>query len=279
MLVSFAQRCQGIPVRDRLPKTGNIADSPRQIARMELPTGQLDTLKTDAAALLEGCADAAQPGGTGDPDDSDLAMLVQGFEQLLDVIARAESDLQAGGSTGSADITELGVYAQQLIESLAARIGQSGTDESRRQLAAIHINIALWIARQGGVIDTLEPIVDALAYFANTSRDPDTLADLCGVIGKIVAAVSPVITQDLAKANPGRPWRVLLLNQSIVATRSHNAGLMEQTFALLTNSLPEDAGQFFTEGMQQMDALNYPEHVRAVMAKYHRQWNIDRSLH
>ncbi len=42
---------------------------------------------------------------------------------------------------------------------------------------------------------------------------------------------------------------------------------------------PEDAGQFFTEGMQQMNALNYPEHVHAVMAKYHRQWNNDRSLH
>jgi hypothetical protein len=34
---------------------------------------------------------------------------------------------------------------------------------------------------------------------------------------------------------------------------------------------PEDAEQFFTEGMQQMDALNYREHARAVMAKYHRQ--------
>jgi hypothetical protein len=34
---------------------------------------------------------------------------------------------------------------------------------------------------------------------------------------------------------------------------------------------PEDAGQFFTEGMQQMDALNYHKYVRAVMAKYPRQ--------
>jgi hypothetical protein len=54
---------------------------------------------------------------------------------------------------------------------------------------------------------------------------------------------------------------------------------MEQAFAQLTSSLPEDAGQFFTEGMQQMDALDYPEPVREVMAKYHRQWNMDRSLH
>jgi len=143
MLASFAQPCQGFPVRDRVPKTGNIGVSPEQNARMELPSGQLDTLNT----------------------------------------------------------------------------------------------------------------------------------------GAIVAAASPVISQDLEKANPGRPWRALLLNQGIVATRSHDAGLMEQAFAVLTYYLPKDVGQFFTEGMQQMDALNYPEHVRAVMAKYHRQRNIDRSLH
>ncbi|MDX1697273.1 MAG: hypothetical protein R3308_03260, partial [Thiohalobacterales bacterium] len=67
--------------------------------------------------------------------------------------------------------------------------------------------------------------------------------------------------------------------QSIVATRSHDTALMEEAFAALTDRLPEDAGRFFTEGMQQMDALDYPQHVREVMARYHRQWNVDRSLH
>ena len=47
----------------------------------------------------------------------------------------------------------------------------------------------------------------------------------------------------------------------------------------LTRHLPEDAARFFTEGMQQMDALNYPAHVREVMQKYHRQWTLDRALH
>jgi hypothetical protein len=106
---------------------------------MELPTGQLDTLKSGAAALLDACAAIEPPSRSGGPNDSDMAMLVQGFDQLLDV--------------------------------------------------------------------------------------------------------------------------------------------MEQAFDLLTNNLPKDTGQFFTEGMQQMDALNYPEHVRAVMTKCHRQRNIDRSLH
>ena len=35
----------------------------------------------------------------------------------------------------------------------------------------------------------------------------------------------------------------------------------------------------FAEGMQQMDALDYPPHVRAVMDRYHRRWTVNRSLH
>jgi len=83
----------------------------------------------------------------------------------------------------------------------------------------------------------------------------------------------------IAGIDTGRPWRVLLLNHCIVATRSHNTGLMEDAFALLSARLPEDAARFFTEGMQQMDALDYPQRVREVMEKYHRRWTVNRSLH
>jgi hypothetical protein len=54
---------------------------------------------------------------------------------------------------------------------------------------------------------------------------------------------------------------------------------MDQAFSVLTHYLPEDAARFFTEGMQQMEALDYPSHVRRVMEKYHRQWTVNRSLH
>jgi hypothetical protein len=245
---------------------------------MQLPTGQLDTLRTDAATLLAGCAAAGSPAGENDSGTS-LPMLEEAFDQLIGVLARAESDLQSGGSTGTAGVTELGEYALQLVDNLAVRIGQTGDDSLRQAQAALTINLALWIARHGGVIDTPEAVVDALALFANTTTDTHALAGLYAIISTIISAMSPVISQDLEKINPGRPWRVLLLNQSIVATRSHNTELMEEAFALLTESLPADAGHFFTEGMQQMDALNYPGHVREVMARYHRQWNVDRSLH
>jgi hypothetical protein len=121
--------------------------------------------------------------------------------------------------------------------------------------------------------------VDALAIVANNTADASELESLSGIMGEIAAAVSPVIREDLEKINPGRPWRVLLLNNGIVATRSHNPDIMEAAFAVLTRHLPEDAARFFTEGMEQMEALDYPPQVRKVMEKYHRQWTVNRSLH
>ncbi len=245
---------------------------------MEIPTGRPADLQSLLDSLLpaciEGSADARTP-----REASDSSSLVEAFRQLLNVMARIESDAHADRMSDSTDITEIGEYALRLQEALAALATNAGLEDRQEALALVCINIALWVADHNGRIDTLEPVVDALALLANNLREPARLEALSHVISRIVAAVSPMISQDLEKVNPGRPWRVLLLNQSIIATRSHNPELMEQAFTLLTEKLPEDAPRFFTEGMQQMDALNYPEHVRKVMEKYHRQWTRNRALH
>ena len=92
-------------------------------------------------------------------------------------------------------------------------------------------------------------------------------------------ATAPVIQQDIEKTNPGRPWRILHLNRAIVATRTHQPDLMDEAFGDLTRHLPEDAAGFFSQGMEQMELLNYPPHVRAVMDRYYRKWSVNRSLH
>jgi len=244
---------------------------------MEIPTGRPADLQSLLDSLLPACVEATadMPAAKG---ASDPSTLVEAFRQLLNVMARIESDAQADRMSDSADITEIGEYALRLQEALAALAAAAGLEEHREALALVSVNIALWVADHGGRIDTLEPVVDALALLANNLREPASLEALSHVINRIVEAVSPLISQDLEKMNPGRPWRVLLLNQSIIATRSHNPELMEQAFAVLTGKLPEEAARFFTEGMQQMDALDYPQHVRRVMEKYHRQWKVNRAL-
>jgi hypothetical protein len=241
---------------------------------MNLPDSQLDSIRTRITTLVDACLAS----GPDQPDDTEQSRLRQAFTQLTEVMARLDADA-ATGQVEPGEITEIGEYALRLAENLAASPGCSGSQPQRLELAGLTIGLALWIARLGGRIDTLEPVVDAIALQANAIRDPHRLEVLCEQIHRIVPAVSPLISQDIEKINPGRPWRVLLLNQGIVATRSHNTRLMEQAFAELTRYLPDDAARFFSEGMQQMDALDYPEPVRQVMQKYHRQWTRDRSLH
>jgi len=250
---------------------------------MQIPTGQLDTLRDGTRRLLDDALRAAGDSDAAPDPETGLPMLIAAFEQLFEVMARVEGDREASSpqapGTATGDITELGEYAFKLHKDLGAHIEQAGLQEDRPLLTAQVINFALWIARRGGRIDTLEPVVDALAIVANNTADASELESLSGIMGEIAAAVSPVIREDLEKINPGRPWRVLLLNNGIVATRSHNPDIMEAAFAVLTRHLPEDAARFFTEGMEQMEALDYPPQVRKVMEKYHRQWTANRSLH
>ena len=246
---------------------------------MQIPTGELAAIHADIDAILAACKEHEPATATQAVNASGLATLAQALEQLTDVMTRVESDRLSTSDTTEADITEIGNYALQLHEALSAETSQRGLGGQQLPLASLAINIALWIGRHGGHIETLEPVADALALVANSSRDPAELRTLSGAMDEIIAAVSSVISQDLEKMNPGRPWRVLLLNHSIVATRSYDTGLMEAAFNVLSSKLPEDATRFFSEGMEQMDALDYPPHVREVMEKYHREWPVKRSLH
>ena len=200
-------------------------------------------------------------------------------------MARVEADGQAeasdrtGRRAGDEDITELGEYGFRLQENLASLVDQAGPAELKDTMAALIVDLALWVAAHGGRLDSIEALVDALALIANRTTDPRELGRLNEVMGRIIDAVSPLIREDLEKINPGRPWRVLLLNRCIVATRSHDADRMTEAFDFLVDHLPEDAPGFFAAGMQQMEALDYPAHVRRVMEKYHRRWVVNPALH
>jgi hypothetical protein len=244
-----------------------------------------EQLSTLLGQVPEGDAEARPaPATTTEP-----AMIAEAFGRLLKVMARVEEDHDSVSRAPRAsqptarlledDVTELGEYAFRLIEELSRRFAHPAMEEQKRQTDDLTIGFALWIARHGGHIETLEPVVDAIARVANTTHDPGALEQLSETIGTIITAVSAVIQKDLDKFNPGRPWRVILLNQGIVATRSHNPAIMERAFSELVQHLPEDAASFFTQGMEQMDALNYPARVREVMERYYRQWSVNRSLH
>ncbi len=207
--------------------------------------------------------------------------LLSGMERAIDVMERADADADArrGEPALSADeITEIGDFALGLLQGIVDRVEATSGHQSR-DLARLSIPICLWIARQGGSINKLELAVNSLAAWANELQDTLQIADLARVIREIIDATSDQIRRDLEQDNPMRPWRIINLNYGIVATRSHDPGLMDEAFRVLVENLPQDARAFFREGMQQMETIGYPDDVREVVERYDRMWGAGDTLH
>lgn len=212
--------------------------------------------------------------------------LLAGMDQAVDVMARAEADSavkttmssESIGLLEEKDISQIGQYALDLLEAMVSFV-QNKTGEQNRDLIRLSMPLTLWIARHGGKLSQIDMVVNSLAGYANEISEPHKLAELTGVIKEIVDACDDTIRQDLEQTNMMRPWRVLNLNYGIVATRSHEPALIEQAYDALIKNLPQDARQFFKEGLQQMDAIGYPEEVREVVEKYNKSWGAESVLH
>ena len=90
---------------------------------------------------------------------------------------------------------------------------------------------------------------------------------------KITNSAHKMIKADIDKSEPGCPWRILNLNHGIIATRTHNIDIMNTVFEQLLQRLPNDAANFFADGMKQMDIIGYPEHVKHVMEQFYQLTN------
>lgn len=221
----------------------------------------------------------------GGADDSDPRILLASLGDLLDGMRRLEPedprDLfeETNAGSGMKDIGTLGDNGLHLLAQLAAIAGRLHLPQRALAIEGLALPLACWVARRGGEITHLGPVVNCAAGLANRLRKPAELGQLYGLLTDVMNAVSPQISQDTASSDPTRPWRVLLLNRAIVATRSHKTALMEDAFESVIDHLPEEAPTFFREGMEQMEALNYPSQVRALMQRYHDQWRDRRVLH
>ncbi|MHB8741597.1 MAG: hypothetical protein ACYC9L_00590 [Sulfuricaulis sp.] len=202
--------------------------------------------------------------------------LAEAIHQFLAVVERIDKDEGKVGPAANDDVTQLGDYGMTLLTDLSAWASQLNLPVPRQDLEIVTLATADWIMRHEGQIRTLDPVVNALANFANRLHDPAALEPLILIMSRVAQASAKFIKQDLEKNNPGRPWRVLHLNRGIVATRTNNPAIMEQVFEDLVRYLPDDAPAFFAEGMQQMEALNYPQPVRQVMGRYFDRWTRPR---
>ena len=218
--------------------------------------------------------------------ESSPERLLAAMAQAIDVMERAGADVASGSSEKlieEKEISEIGDYVLTLIEGLLGHVqAESDIEKAARQgraLMRLTLPVASWVAHCGGRLDKLDMVVNALADYANEFREPEQLAELTRLIATIIRAASDTIRHDLEQTNPMRPWRILHLNYGIVATRSHDPELIETAYDVLVKHLPQDARQFFREGMQQMDIVGYPQAVRDVVKKYDQMWGSESTLH
>ena len=233
----------------------------------------LPELADTMLALCESTRSVAESAQMSDSQLPDPEQICEGLGRFADIIRHmdqqpGETDEQFDASDAASDYKELSDYGLDLLNQLGDWCDQLELTETRAALDEVIVTLGVWSARHLGPLHKIEPIVDALSKVANNSTDPVFLAELSHVYREIADAVAPVIKQDIDKSDPSRPWRILNLNYAIVSTRSHQPEIMESAFAQLLIRLPEDAAGFFTEGMEQMEVIGYPDHVRRVMEKY-----------
>ncbi len=270
----------GFPGRDRADETPGKA--PDTIRRMLFTSLDMRTIsrhfEAAAPALIEaGRRSGITLDGTGQSPASRLRELQRLFEQLQ--LIESGDPLDANGSGKAIGLEELGDTAIRMLADLSLVAGNLGLARESQQLEDLTLPMALWITRHGGGLRSLAPVVNALARQANTLRDPDTLGQLYRFAAELRQAVAERDREPGTPADPHSPWRLLVMNQAIIATRSHRPELIEDAYQFLTEALPEEASRFFEEGMQQMELLNYPPVVRQVVEKFHRLWCQPRTLH
>jgi len=230
---------------------------------MEIVIKTLDDARDHISKILDRLRllDADKKSDSEEPIETTIAA----FYQFLDIAAGVEDRKQEFASN---DISDIGEHGLTILEKLIYKTAAPEYTIEKGILTQIVLLVTDWIIQRDGIINLLEPIVDALAQVANSITEQQQLIALVDFMSEIIDACSDSIKQDMEMSNMQRPWRVLHINRGIVATRSNDPTTMRRIFAELITALPMDAPNFFKEGMSEMVRLNYPEQVREVMQEF-----------
>ncbi len=206
----------------------------------------------------------------GSNSDSNPEILKEAYKQLCLIIERTDSTANTEKHAELNEIANHGIHLHMesvhWVEKLQA---QSIAPDVMKSI----ILFAAWAGRHQCELDEMEFIVNFLGEYSNYAKSLAELEELSGLSMNIVDACPMVMKSDLDNQNQGRPWRVLLLNNAIIATRTHKDDLLEQAYELIGQYLPADAANFFSQALEQMDIIGYPDNVRIIVRRYFDLWN------
>lgn len=200
-----------------------------------------------------------------------LENLLAKFEEYFNIVASVNMRADEDKRIEAAEATEISDYGFVLLLKLVDLMERLDLPHRRKEIEQISLVFARWTISYGGTINHLEPVVNAIAQLANLMQEKQALLALSELIAEIVDHCSPELKKDRKDSEEMRPWRLLHINRGIVATRTHDLDTMKRAFDEFLMYLPREAPGFFAEGMREMDALDYPPHVRKVMEFYYNQ--------
>lgn len=252
---------------------------------MEIPPANLGWFAQNFEQAAERVLQAWDDADLGTPADEPTADLLCGaMEQLISLLQSSESDHgplapSASLTSESPDISEMGDYGLNILEELAVLSEDLGIGDDQQIWEMLAVSLARWIIYQGGELSTLGGIVNGLAYIANHSEDTGDLEALYSLMTDMIEATSSLAQQQSDETHQQNPWHVLLLNRGIIATRIMSPRLMDTAYSDIAQLIPEQASNFFREGMEQLELINYPHQVREIIEKYFNDWPTQRVLH
>jgi hypothetical protein len=195
----------------------------------------------------------------------------ESMKQFFNILASIDDP--ENNDVSLSEMDDLGNQGLRLLQEMCNWSQKLECEKSFLIFQQLSLPVAIWSAQHHLHLDEIEIIVNAISRIANHTQDTRYLGKLAEMIDEIIEAISPEIKSDLDKSDPSRPWRVLNLNHGIIATRCLDPKRMEAVFEQLIYRLPDDAPGFFAEGMHQMDAIDYPQHIRSVMQAYFQLTN------
>lgn len=197
-----------------------------------------------------------------------LNNLLDKFDEFFNIVASVNLRASEDRKIEAVEATEISDYGFVLLLKLIDLMERLDLPHKRKEIEQISLVLARWTISYNGTINYLEPVVNAIAQLANLMQEKEALLALSELIADIVDRCSLELKKDQLDIEESRPWRLLHINRGIVATRTHDLEVMKQAFDEFLIYLPQEASGFFAEGMKEMDALDYPPHVRKVMESY-----------
>ena len=168
---------------------------------------------------------------------------------------------------------------EELVGALLADLAHVDAEARRSGEAALVgtvsdflVGTAVWALRHAVPVGVPEPVVNALAFRADGTRDKETLAAACGLMRALAGNLAPRLGADLERSNPERPWRILHANLAITAIRTERPELMDAAFDAFEAALPDEASGFFGEALALALAPGIAPEVRERIEARHLKW-------